>query len=195
MTSVHTGILSNARAAVGTSVASVAIMEIRRLLRRCQTIESEAAKIYRRLSSNFVDDAELSRLFAEMAADERGHAEKLATWRRFLHHRDPSRDPLAVGFEQSVMELEALAARLCHQARKARTAEEALHIALELENSEIDTIYTTLLQSSPLARFPDVEETCKAEIGAHHEKLLRVARARCRSEDNLLAAAILGVED
>ncbi len=170
-------------------------MNVVALLRRCEAIESGAGKIYRLLAERFAADAEISALFAELAADERTHAKKLATWREFLEHQEPDRHPFATGYEQSVRELEELLDRLRQRARAAATDEQALAIALELESSELDAIYTTLLQSSPLSRFPDLKETWKMEIGAHHEKLVRLVRARSRSEDNLLAAAILGTHE
>jgi rubrerythrin len=170
-------------------------MNILRLLRRCEAIELAAASLYQLLGRRFAKDGELGRFFSGMATDERGHAKNLGTWRRFLEHRDPSRHPFATGFDESVTELEGLVGRLRKRARAASSAEEALRIALELESSELDTIYSMVLQSSPLARFPDLEETRKVEIGSHHQKLLQIVRARCRSEDNLLAAAILGARE
>lgn len=170
-------------------------MNILRLLRRCEGIERAAAHLYQLLARRFAKDGELARFFLDMAVDERGHAKKLATWRRFLEHRDPSRHPFATGFDESVTELEGLVGRLHKQARTAPSAEEALRIALELESSELDTIYSMVLQSSPLARFPDLAETRKVEIGSHHQKLLHMVQERCRSEDNLLAAAILGAKE
>lgn len=167
-------------------------MSIVGLLRRCEAIEAAAGRIYRLLGERFAADAPLSTLFVELAGDERAHAKKLAIWRRFLEHQAPGRHPSATAYERSVGEIEELLAKLRRRARAASSDEQALAIALEIETSELDTIYTTLLQSSPLSRFPDLEETWKAEIGAHHEKLLRMVRVRCHSEDNLLAAAILG---
>lgn len=170
-------------------------MDIVRLLRRCEAIEAGASRLYGSFSRRFRNDEELARFFADLAADERGHAKKLATWRRFLEHRDPARRPSAAGYDGSVVELEALLDRLREKGRAASSAEEALRIALDLEASELDAIYSTILQSSPLARFPDVQETRKVEVGAHHQKLLRMVRARCRGDADRLAAALLDAED
>jgi rubrerythrin len=170
-------------------------MDMLRLLRRCEAIEAGAERLYRSLSRRFPQDVELGRFFADLAADERGHAKKLGTWRRFLEHRAPSRRPFPSGYEESVTELEGLLGRLRERGRRASSAEEALRIALELESSELDAIYSTILQSSPLARFPDVQDTREIELGAHHQKLLRMVRARCGDEADLLAAALLAAED
>jgi rubrerythrin len=170
-------------------------MDMLPLLRRCEAIETGAARLYRALSRRFPQDGELARFFTELAADERGHAKKLGTWRRFLEYRDPSRRPSATGYEESVAELEALLLRLRERVHGVSSAEDALRLALELESSELDAIYSTILQSSPLARFADVQETRKAELGAHHQKLLRMVRARCGREADLLAAALLDAED
>ena len=72
--------------------------------------------------------------------------------------------------------------------------DEAFSIALELESSELDVIYTTLLQSSPMARFPDLADTRRAEIGRHHEALLEMVRARSQNEHNRMMAALIAAE-
>jgi hypothetical protein len=63
-----------------------------------------------------------------------------------------------------------------------------------LEGSELDVIYTSLLQSSPIARFPDIAETRRAEIGRHHETLLEMVRARSSSEHNRMMATLIAAK-
>jgi len=86
----------------------------------------------------------------------------------------------------------------------AKAREEAEHvscpddgfaIALELEMSELDAIYTTLLESSPLSRHADVAETRRREVAGHHEALVRAVRARSRDEQNLTRALLIAAED
>jgi hypothetical protein len=60
-----------------------------------------------------------------------------------------------------------------------------------MENSELDVIYATLLQSSPVARYPDMADTVRSETAGHHEKLLAMAKRRCRAEKTMLRAALL----
>src|SRR5436853_1413629 len=128
------------------------------LLSRCVGLEQAAAAFYESLAARFAADADLVLLWSSMAAGEREHARKLATWRELLAAEPADHRPLASGFAADVEGLELLLAD-----RRARAAqvdeEEAFALALEIEGSELDAIYTTLLQSSPLSRHPDFEDT------------------------------------
>ncbi|MET0153276.1 MAG: hypothetical protein ABW298_11795 [Candidatus Binatia bacterium] len=81
------------------------------------------------------------------------------------------------------------------RADRVSDVDEAFSIALALENSELDVIYTRLLQSSPIARFPDLEETRRSEIGRHHEALLEMVCARSKDERNRMQAALLAARE
>jgi hypothetical protein len=94
-------------------------------------------------------------------------------------------------FGKHSLNLERLAHELGARASDADDVEEAFSIALALESSELDVNYTSLLQSSPLARFPDLEETQRSEIGRQHEALLEIVRARSKDEENRMQAALL----
>jgi rubrerythrin len=166
-----------------------------RLLQHATRIEEIAAEIYRTLSRRFASDPTLHRFWASMAEDERKHAKKLATWRRLLERAPSERRPDCDDFSTGVRDLESLARELCARAEKVDDVEVAFSIALALERSELDVIYTRLLQSSPIARFPDLEETRKSEIGRHHAALLEMVRARSKDEGNRARAALLVAEE
>jgi rubrerythrin len=170
-------------------------MDALRLLRDATRVEEIAAEIYGALSRRFVSDPTLHRFWASMAEDERKHAKKLATWRRLLDRTPPEKRPNCDDFSAGLRDLENLARDLCARAEKVDDVEGAFSIALALESSELDVIYTRLLQSSPIARFPDLEETRRSEIGRHHEALLEMVRARSRDEGNRTQAALLAAEE
>jgi rubrerythrin len=160
------------------------------LLERCTALEETAATIYEILARRFAGDAELAALWASLARDEHGHARKLATWRELIAAEPAEHRPTASGFESGITEVE----RLLKESRTAAATadqEEAFAIALAMENSELDVIYTTLLQSSPIARYPDLVDTVRHEAAGHHEKLLAMAKQRCRAERTMLRAALL----
>jgi rubrerythrin len=170
-------------------------MDAIRLLRRATRVEELAAEIYGTLSRCFASDPTLHRFWASMAEDERKHAKKLATWCRLLERTPPERRPDCDDLSAGVRGLESLARDLCARAEKVDDVEGAFSIALALESSELDVIYTRLLQSSPIARFPDLEETRKSEIGRHHEALLEMVRARSKDEGNRTQATLLAAEE
>jgi rubrerythrin len=165
-------------------------VDILALLDRCVGLERSAAELYELLGRRFAGDAELVALWRDMAAAERGHARKLATWRELVAAEPPEHRPQASGF---VADVEAVEAMLRTSLAAAVTAdqEEAFALALALETSELDAIYTILLQSSPLSRYPDFATTVRYESAGHHQTLLTVAERRCRSEQNQLRIALL----
>jgi rubrerythrin len=179
----------------GTNLGGLPVMGVVRLLRRAARIEETAAEIYDTLAERFVDDPVLHEFWSNMAADERKHCKKLGTWRQLLKQRPIAERPDLADFGKPIGDLERLARDLAARAATVTTADDAFAIALALESSELDIIYTTLLQSSPLARFPDVAETRRAEIGRHHESLLEMVRARSQSEQNRTMAALIAAEE
>ena len=166
-----------------------------RLLRRAAGIEQAAAEIYDTLAARFADEAVLHQFWSNMAADERKHGKKLSTWRQLLKRGPITEQPHLADFGKAIGELERLARDLAARAAAVTTADDAFAIALALESSELDIIYTTLLQSSPIARFPDLAETRRAEIGRHHEALFEMVRARSRSEQNRMMAALIVADE
>lgn len=169
-------------------------MDMIDLLGRCAGLERKAAEFYDTLAHRFARDADLGRLWSTMANEEREHARKLATWRELVAAEPPEHRPQASGFTGDVDEVERLLAASCAAAATA-DEEEAFALALALESSELDTIYTTLLQASPLARFPDFHETVRRESTGHHHKLLEMAERRCKSERARLRISLLATHD
>jgi rubrerythrin len=169
-------------------------MDILTLLERCVGIEQGAAELYETLAARCAADRELVELWSALARDEREHARKLATWRDLLAREPAGQRPQASGFGAGVAAVEALLADARARAPHA-DEEEAFALALAVEASEIDAIYTTLLHASPLARFPDFAVTVRQETGRHHAALRAAAERRCRSEQNRLRIALLGRHD
>jgi rubrerythrin len=166
-------------------------MDIVTLLTRCIALERGAGEVYRMLAARAGGDAELVRLWTAMARDEDQHADKLDAWRTLVLGEPPERRTCADGFDAGVRALEALMAHARAEAARVTTADEAFALALALERSELDAIYTTLLQASPIARFPDGSETYRRETADHHDALVAAVAARPTTEANTLAAALL----
>jgi len=185
---------SNSHAPLARGLHLFAPVDILDLLDRCVGLERSAADLYGILTKRFAGDAELAALWRDMANAEHGHARKLATWRDLVAAEPPAHRPQASGFAASIEEVEGL---LQTSLAAAATAdqEEAFALALALEASELDAIYTTLLQSSPLSRYPDFATTVRYESAGHHRTLLAVAGRRCRSEQNRLRIALLAAHE
>ena len=179
----------------GTLLGSPKGVDTIALLRRATRVEEIAAEIYGTLAQRFVSDPILYGFWATMSDDERKHGKKLLTWRRLLESTPPETRPDCDDFSPVLRELENLARTLRERAAGVKDVEEAFSIALALESSELDVIYIQLLQSSPIARFPDLEETRRSEIGRHHEALLEMVRARSKNEANRMEAGLLAAEE
>ena len=170
-------------------------MDILPLLDRCIAIERSAEQIYTALARRTEGDSELQQFWTAMADDERGHARKLEAWRQLSAAQRPEERSVAEGFDVVVTEIEALVKQAREEVDHVSCADDGFAIALELEMSELDAIYTTLLESSPLARHADVAETRQRDVAGHHEALVRAVRARSRDEQNLTRAALIAAKD
>lgn len=166
-------------------------MKLPRLIQRAARVEQVAAEIYDGLAKKFRDDGVLRQLWTGMAADERRHAKKLSTWRQLVELAPSGDGDMLSGFTEALHEIEGLVRDLRARVDDVRDADDAFEIALTLESSEIDALYTALLRISPIARFPDLPDLRKAETGSHHVALCELVRARSRNEANRLMAALL----
>jgi rubrerythrin len=181
--------------AIDDDMASGTHDDLLSLLRRCVAIERGAARIYETIAPRFSSDRRFHDFWGAMAADEREHAHKLDTYLKLTELEDPAKRFRPEGFAESVAALEDLVDELGPRAARVRSRNDALAIALELESSELDTIYTTLLQISPIARFPDLADTRRVELGRHHRMLFEVVRENSPDERNRLLAAVLEAAD
>lgn len=192
------------RAAVAVAVPAVAVREdwrtvctktgmpndMQTVWERCIALEESAAAVYETLARRFRGDPELAALWAAMARDEHDHARQLATWRALVAQEPAEHRPQPGGFDAGIADVQRLLAE-SRVAVETVDEEDAFAIALALENSELDVIYTTLLQSSPLARHPGRADGVRHETAAHHAKLLDMVRRRCRAEKTMLRAGLL----
>lgn len=180
----------------GAAIAIAMIMDILEILDRCAALEREAGVIYAELAERCRDDDALCALWYTMAAAEREHARKLSTWRTLIAAEPAEHRPTVSGFADALRALEAVMRDAHARAKDCATTDGAFAIALELETSELDALYATLLQGSPIARYPDIAETLRRETrGEHHGALARMVRERSRDEQNLLRASILAAHD
>lgn len=107
-------------------------------------IESLVAKIYFRFSHLFIDRPELRDFWWEMAKQEEQHAAILMACKAVIeNYPDEAVDP-----SLSQQKADRLRSRLnvyLDKGTPAITVDEAFKIALEIETSEIDAIYSKLL--------------------------------------------------
>lgn len=114
------------------------------VLERCSQLERRVAEIYSQLAASFNDDKELESFWLGMAEEEKHHAKILAAEKAALEVNSDT-GYFMPEFPAKLAELEALLDTITEQARTGVTKEEAFALALQLEQSELNTIYRDLV--------------------------------------------------
>jgi hypothetical protein len=114
-------------------------------LTRFAAIERLVAKIYYRFSHMFLNLPELRDFWWEMAREEEQHACILFACKALIqNYDDETLDPMIS--REKAQELENQLTSLLARGMASLPVEEAFRMSLEIESSEIDAIYSKLLQ-------------------------------------------------
>jgi hypothetical protein len=114
-------------------------------LARFAELERLVSKIYFRFSHLFLNNPELRDFWWEMAREEEQHACILFACKALIeNYEDETLDP-SISREKA-QELEARLLSYLAHGTPSLTVEESFRIALEIETSEIDAIYSKLVQ-------------------------------------------------
>ena len=153
---------------------------------RFAELERLVSKIYLRFSHLFFHHAELRDFWWEMGQEEEQHALILLACKELIKNYDDERlDPSITGDKADRLKDE-LAAYL-GRGTPSLEVDEAFRIALEIETSEIDAIYSKLLQLGG----PKIAQTLQnlgVPASVQRQKLKAVLGRYC-SDPDLLAAA------
>lgn len=107
-------------------------------------IEKLVSKVYFRFSHLFLQKPQLRDFWWEMALQEEQHAAILLACKEMIqNYEDEKVDPSIS--EEKAAELKAQIQTFLNIGTPSITVDEAFHMALEIECSEIDTIYNKLL--------------------------------------------------
>lgn len=114
------------------------------VLRRCSELEQRVADIYNQFAGSLNDDKELESFWLGMAEEEKHHGKILAAEKAALEV-DSDTGYFMPEFPAKLAEMEALLKRVEEKARIGVTKDEAFTLALEMEKSELNTIYRDLV--------------------------------------------------
>src|SRR5215471_3012095 len=114
-------------------------------LSRFAGIERLVSKIYFRFSHLFLQHAELRDFWWEMAREEEQHACILFACKAVITNFDDEKLDPTISREKAE-ELEQRLLAFLARGTRSLAVEESFRIALEIESSEIDAIYSKLLQ-------------------------------------------------
>jgi len=121
-------------------------MKILTLLSSLEKIEIQMSTLYEWLSTVFKDDTEASGLFFRMAMQEKSHA-NLIRYGKNLVHRAPM-DFSEVDFDPGVIDQLMAAIRSARESNPAPTLQQAIGLALDLEDSPAETAHRSILMNS-----------------------------------------------
>jgi len=158
-------------------------------LLRFAEIERLVSKIYYRFSHIFLTRPELRDFWWEMAREEEQHACILQACRALIeNYEDETLDPNIS--RDKALELSLRLNSFLAQGSASLNVEEAFRIALDIESSEIDAIYSKLLQLGG----PQIGKTMEnlgVPASVQRQKLKAALRRFCSNPDLLNAAELL----
>jgi len=158
-------------------------------LLRFAEIERLVSKIYYRFSHLFLTRPELRDFWWEMAKEEEQHACILQACRVLIeNYEDETLDPNIS--RDKALELSLRLNSFLAQGSASLNVEEAFRIALDIESSEIDAIYSKLLQLGG----PQIGKTMEnlgVPASVQRQKLKAALRRFCSNPDLLNAAELL----
>jgi hypothetical protein len=114
------------------------------VLGRCSILEQRVADIYSQFAGSLNDDRELESFWLGMAEEEKHHSKILAAEKAALEV-DSDTGYFMPEFSAKLVEMDALLKRAEEKARLGVIKDEAFTLALELEQSELNTIYRDLV--------------------------------------------------
>src|SRR5574341_1043412 len=153
-------------------------------LTRFAEIERLVGKIYYRFSHIFLDQPEIRDFWWEMAREEEQHGCILHACKALIaNYDDETLDP-SISRDRA-QDLERWLDSFLQRGVPTLSVEEAFRIALEIETSEIDTIYSKLLQLGG----PNITRTMQylgVPASVQRQKLKLALRRFCAGNPDLL---------
>jgi hypothetical protein len=114
------------------------------ILGRCSILEQRVADIYSQFAGSLNDDKELESFWLGMAEEEKHHSKILAAEKAALEV-DSDTGYFMPEFSAKLVEMDVLLKRVEEKAKLGVTKDEAFALALEMEQSELNTIYRDLV--------------------------------------------------
>jgi len=149
-------------------------------------IERLVSKIYFRFSHLFLSNPELRDFWWEMAKEEEQHGHILQACRELIVNYDEDAIDPNINRDKA-LEVESRLQALLGRGTPSLSIEEAFSIALEIESSEIDAIYSKLIHLGG-AQIAKTMENLGVPASVQRQKLRVALRRFCTNPELLLAA-------
>jgi rubrerythrin len=146
------------------------------IIERCSDMAARTARVYRRLAEEFQGDQERVRLWRELALEEETHADILRRELDSFQEQEQS-GAFLPEFADRLSQLDSELQRLERRAATARSLDDALAVAVALEQADLEDLYDDLvLQGEP--SFKLISERIEAALDAKPEMPASAGLAR-----------------
>jgi len=151
------------------------------ILEKCSELAARTARAYRRLAERFHGDEERVELWRELALEEETHADVLRRELQSFQEQDQSGSFLPE-FAERLTRLDGEIGDLEKRAEAARSIDDALTVAVALEQADLEDLYDDLvLQGEPA--FKLISERIEAALAAKPQRAAAAGLARLRRRE------------
>jgi len=151
------------------------------ILEKCSELAAHTARVYRRLAQRFHGDAERVELWRELALEAETHADVLRRELQSFREQDQSGSFLPE-YPERLTRIDGELRELERRAETARTVDDALSVAVALEQADLEDLYDDLvLQGEPA--FKLISERVEAALAAKPQRAPAAGLARPRRRE------------
>ena len=156
-------------------------MYVAEILEKCSEFAARTARVYRRLAERFRGDEGRVSLWRELALEEETHADVLRRELQSFHEEDFSGTFLPE-YAERLARLDGELCQLENRAATTRSVDDALAVAVALEQADLEDLYDDLvLQGGPA--FKLISERIEAALAATPERAPAAGMARRRRRE------------
>ena len=142
-------------------------MYVAEILERCSELAARTARVYRGLAERFHGDGERVHLWRELALEEETHADVLRRELQSFQEQDQSGSFLPE-YADRLAHLDGELRELESQAHTAQSLDDALAVAVALEQADLEDLYDDLVLQGEQA-FKLISERVEAALAAKPE--------------------------
>jgi len=148
------------------------------ILEQCSDIAARTARVYRRLAERSHGEDERVRLWRELALEEETHADILRRELKSFQDQDQTGSFLPE-YAERLRQIDTQLRELERRAESTRTLDEALAVAVALEQADLEDLYDDLvLQGEPAFRL--MTERIEAALAAQPQQVAAAGLAKPR---------------
>jgi len=151
------------------------------ILEKCSQFAARTASVYRHLAETFRGDDERVNLWRELALEEETHADVLHRELQSFQEQDKS-GAFLPEYAERLARLDGELRQLESRAESARSVDQALAVAVALEQTDMEDLYDDLILQGETT-FKLISERIEAALGAKPLQTPAAGLARARRRE------------